>query len=80
MTRNGVEEESNEHHVHRAGPGDDAGLDASLRDAVGPVRAGEGVRDTLFALALLALVAGVAGFVTMEARPTDSPRGERAVL
>ena len=31
-----------------------------------PVRAREGVRDTLFALALLGLVAGVAGFVTMD--------------
>ena len=37
--------------------------------ASGPVRAGEGVRDTLFALALLGLVAGVAGFVSMERTP-----------
>jgi hypothetical protein len=34
--------------------------------ASGSVRAGEGVRDTLFAIALLGLVAGVAGFVSME--------------
>ena len=49
--------------------------------ASAPVRAGESVRDTLFALALLALVAGVAGFVTMEG-PTKypAPAWERAVL
>ncbi len=42
--------------------------------ASGPVRAGEGVRDTLFALALLALVAGVAGFVTMDSPAAHSSR------
>lgn len=40
----------------------------------GPVRAGESVRDTLFALALLALVAGVAGFVTMDSPAAHSGR------
>jgi hypothetical protein len=49
--------------------------------ASAPVRAGESVRDTLFALALLALVAGVAGFVTMESPAAHpAPAAQRSTL
>jgi hypothetical protein len=77
MRRNGVEEDAMTSTYTTLDQGTTLAWTQAYGSTPGPVRAREGVRDTLFALALLGLVAGVAGFVTMEtpgASPTAAVR------